>query len=489
MATNRPRLCPSIRALRHQTPYQNYSPSRITVSDAHPEPESGSYERQPNWSGPRGYGCRHRLDDAPFSLWDEALHDFRHPSDWETDWIRTRYNPTKIGIQWPTRVVETETLPIELPLTLACVAVKFVPPPLEEVIGITGRILPIIEDVRPFSVPTDYAGRRGPPDPLPFSFRRWTEPTDEQLEVLADELLRICNPFRVHILDPNLIVELCTDDQKVYQPGSLPRSIGGFAVHYHHGTDPFGGDELSVRSQQRLVAAPTTSIQDKSDYLHTRQELCPGVCVSSSGTVTDVGQHATTPSISTTADIMLRNNNNNHGDQRLTVSNQSFLHSNNVYHPTPQETQIGEIDERYQALDIALVKLNPSVKFTNTNYFESKAPRHLLYRSQIPCGLFFTLDGISSGMLWLQSQGLTLIFPSPHPPNNNTTEIPFYTMMLYQQFGYNADVTMMREEGIRGAAIVDDDDGEVAGFLAEVSEHYAFSPCLDELIDRGWMVV
>ncbi|KAL8918001.1 MAG: hypothetical protein Q9172_005592 [Xanthocarpia lactea] len=481
MATNRPRLSPSIRALRNQTPYENYSPSKIIVSQAHPAPESGSYERQPNWSGPRGYGCRHRLDDAPFSLWDEALHDFRHPSDWETDWITTRYNPTKIGFQWPTIVIETETLPTELPLTLGCVAVKFVPPPLKEVMGITGRVLPIIEDVRPFSVPTDYAGRRGPPDPLPFSFPRWMQPTDEQLEVLAVELVRICNPFRVHVLDPNLIVELCTDDQKVYQPGSLPRSIGGFAVHYHHGTDPFG-EQLSERSQQRLIAPPA-SIQDRSDYLRTRQELCPGVCVSSSGTVTDGGQYGT-PSMSTTAGIMLRNNR---GDQRLTVSNHGFLHGDNVYHPTPQGTHIGEIDERWQALDIALVKLNPSVRFTNTNYFESKVPRRLLYRSQIPCGQFFTLDGMSSGMLWLQSQGVTLMFP-PRPPN--TTEIPFHKMMLYQQFGNTGGGTMMRE-GIRGAAIVEDDtdDGGVAGFFSEASPNYAFSSCLDELIDRGWMVV
>ena len=247
---NRPRLSPSVRALRHQTPYQNYSPSKITVSHANPEPESGFYERQSNWSGPRGYGCRHRLDDAPFSLWDEALHDFRLPSHLETDWIRTHYSPTNIGFQWPIIVLETATLPTELPLTLACVAVKFIAPSLEEAIGITGQILPVVEDVRQLSAPTDYAGMRGPPDPLPFSFRRWTQPTDEQLEVLAVELVRICNPFRVHILCPDLIVELCTDDQKVYQPGSLPRRIGGFC-------GPLPPWDGSIRRAQREIAAET----------------------------------------------------------------------------------------------------------------------------------------------------------------------------------------------------------------------------------------
>ena len=97
---NCPHLSPSVRSPRHQTPYENYSPFKIIVSHAHPEPENGCYERQPSWSGPHGYGCRHRLDAAPFSLWDEAQHDFRLPSQWETDWINTGYNPTKIGFQW-----------------------------------------------------------------------------------------------------------------------------------------------------------------------------------------------------------------------------------------------------------------------------------------------------------------------------------------------------------------------------------------------------
>lgn len=78
-----------------------------------------------------------------------------------------------------------------------------------------------------------------------------------------------------------------------------------------------------------------------------------------------------------------------------------------------------------------------------------------------------------------------MILP-PRPPN--MTEIPFHKMLLHQHFG-NGGVTM--REGICGAAIVEDDtdDGGVAGFCWEASPNYAFSPCLNELIDRGWMVV
>ena len=34
-----------------------------------------------------------------------------------------------------------------------------------------------------------------------------------------------------------------------------------------------------------------------------------------------------------------------------------------VFHPFEDNVQIGEIDERWEHLDIALAKLNPSVKF------------------------------------------------------------------------------------------------------------------------------
>ena len=109
---------------------------------------------------------------------DQMLHHFLYGTEHSTISISllngkqigyTCYSPTKIGFQWPIIVLETATLPTELPLTSACVAVKFVPPPSEEAIGVTDHFLPIT-DVRPLSVPTDYAGMRGPPDPLPFSF-------------------------------------------------------------------------------------------------------------------------------------------------------------------------------------------------------------------------------------------------------------------------------------------------------------------------------
>ena len=222
----------------------------------------------PNWSGSRGYGCRHRLDTAPFSLWNEDSQAFRLADKWEVGWIKRTYHATQIGFQWPMIVIETETSPSPLPLTLGCVAVRFVAPPSAPSVGnITGRTLPDLEDVRPFGSTTNYAGMRGPADPLSFTFRSWYKPTGEQLQELAAELFRICNPSKIHVLCPNVIVELRTDDGRSYQPGSLPRSLGGYAAHYHHGIDPFNG--CNVRSEPTIPAA---IYEELSDYLFTRNE-------------------------------------------------------------------------------------------------------------------------------------------------------------------------------------------------------------------------
>ena len=120
------RLSPEVAGLRQRLPYHNY-PSSIIVSHEHPEP--ATQVPAGNWTGPRGYGGRHLLDEAPFSLWDSAKNDFRLPTAFEKNWLITRYNATAIGFQFPIMVIETLSPPKPLPLTVAAVAVSFVPPP------------------------------------------------------------------------------------------------------------------------------------------------------------------------------------------------------------------------------------------------------------------------------------------------------------------------------------------------------------------------
>ena len=135
--------------------------------------------------------------------------------------------------------------------------------------------------------------------------------------------------------------------------------------------------------------------------------------------------------MSTIVGLLLRNN---HGHQRLTVSNHSFLHGKEVFHPSNSATQIGEITERWEHLDIALAELNPSIHFTNNTYFEARVPRRLLRSQEIPDDAFFAADSMSTGIVFLQAQGLTLDIPS-RPRSPQMTEITFSKTRIYRSFG------------------------------------------------------
>jgi hypothetical protein len=273
------------------------------------------------------------------------------------------------------------------------------------------------------------------------------------------------------------MIDLHVDDQRIYEAESFPRRIGGFAAHYHHSSESvFEG--LCVKGREKLIS-PTASTQDNSNYLQVYNELCPGVRVES-GEATIMDQY-TQFSISTTAGILVRDN---HGHQRLTVSNHGFPYSNEVFHPS-HGVQIGVIDQRWDALGIALVKLDSLAKFTNNTYFESKRPRRFLRSQEIPDGAFFSVDGMSTGVVYMQAQGLTLDI-SPRP--QGCTGISFAKLRIYRGFGAMSAVP---RDGICGAALVEDgsEEGGVAGFFQNGNPHYALSPCLDEFIDCSWGVV
>ena len=471
---SRLRLSRKVAHRRQLLPYMNYAASPLP----HAQPSTDVHSFRDNWSGPRGYGARHRLDDAPFSLWDSEKHDFRLPTPSETAWLRFRFQPTSISFYFPVMVIETDQPPNPLPLTVGAMAVSFVSPPQPIIRNSMGmRTIPV-QYVRPLSVTTNYSGRRKPEDPLSFQFEKWTRPTDKQLRIFADVLFMICNPRRVHVLCPYLIVELRTDDQRVYNPGSLPRIIGGFSVFYHH-DDESVFERLTIGGRERIIE-PDSTVEDTSDYLSAFNELSPEVRLESAQ-ATNVGEFAEV-SMSTTAGVLIRDN---HGQERLTVSNHGFLCGKEVFHPSNTGRHIGEIDERWEALDIALVKLNPKVHFSNITYFEANGPTRLLRSQEIPLGAFFCVDGMSTGAVFMQAHGVTLDFP-PRP--TGMTGIRFIQMNIFRGFGAMGAVP---RDSICGAPIVEEglDRGGIAGFFQIGNADYALSPCLDELIDGSWGLV
>lgn len=465
-----------------KVPYFNYAIPSLTSSHMKisSEVDDKADSSRKTWAGPSGYGARHILDDAPFSLWDETIHDFRLPTSSEESWLISRYKPTSIGFQFPIMLIETDSPPNPLPLTVAAVATKFVPPPntLPNEMNASNLLTDPLPDARPIGFTTNYAKIRGNEDPLEFRFRKWMQPTDHEVKRLMQTLYGFCNPRLVHILYPRLIIELFCEDGRTYQPASLPSTIGGLKTHYHHQQDSiFEG--LFIHGRKRIID-PTQTVQEVSNYLDTYGELCPGVRVSS-GIATSVGAFAQV-SLSTTVGVLLRNSD---GHQRLTVSNRGFLHSSEVFHPSEHGISIGQIDERWPHLDIALAKLNPSIHFTNTTYFGAMVPKRLLRRLEIPDGAFFSVDGMSTGCIFMQAQGLTLAVPQ-RP--SNLTAIYFVTMRIFRSFGA---LGLTPQERICGSPLVEEDSegGGVAGFFQEGNADFAFSPCIDELIDSSWRMV
>lgn len=116
IAENSDELSP-IAQLQKQLPYRNYPTSQ---SISHPQPNT---QAKSAWTGQRGYGQKHVLDTAHFSLWDTENHDFRHPTSMEMQWITSHFKASAIRFQFPILVIEISHLPSPLPLTVALVAV------------------------------------------------------------------------------------------------------------------------------------------------------------------------------------------------------------------------------------------------------------------------------------------------------------------------------------------------------------------------------
>ena len=74
-----------------------------------------------------GFGSRHVLDDAPFSLWDGDIGEFRQPSQNEIEWICGKYQAFAVHVDFPDIVIRTSQPPSQIPLTVACALARFIP--------------------------------------------------------------------------------------------------------------------------------------------------------------------------------------------------------------------------------------------------------------------------------------------------------------------------------------------------------------------------
>jgi len=194
--------------------------------------------------------------------------------------------------------------------------------------------------------------------------------------------------------------------------------------------------------------------------------------------------------MATTAGILVKSTFNTDAP-RLTVANHGFLGTKDVFHPMVEEVHIGEITERFEALDVALVQLYPSVSFNNLQYFEAEKPRRLLRSNAVSArvGSWCSLDSMSSGLVFARITGVKNK-PAVRHSGVVIPTIELHTEHIMQLMGPTGGAVT---EGIYGAAIVvdDEEDGGVVGFfqMGEEGGDWATCPALDDLMDRGWTVL
>jgi hypothetical protein len=430
------------------------------------------------WVCPGGYGARHMHDKALFSLWKERERRFRAPTNDEKQWIFTTFDAVRVGRLGHYMWIETGNLPSPTPLTVACMPVLFV--------GVGEA---------PEELSPNAAHYSNPRLPDPCSHIKWPQLSNpkraERSGVLA-ALHGIVNPRAVIYLPSYIVVELVHDDARIYEPASLPGTVAGHTTLYHHSEAHFFGAMKDLGRERRLNPAdfpiPETGPlpEDCTNYLLGTDALfTPGVRIASGRGEPETSHE--NASFATTSGVWLRNMS---GEYFMTVANHGFLSSREVYHPSEVENamKIGDVAKSYPELDVAFVKLEPRVaeKVTNSVYFQAEPPKRLVNGDEIEQGSWSEVDGMSSGLVSLMSQGCVDYRP-PRPSGH--PEISFSqwrTWTISMIFGAAKPRIVA---GMCGAPVVACKGGAVQGFFHLSDGHHAQCATLDDLTAEGWAIV
>lgn len=412
----------------------------------------------------RGFGSSHEDDTAPFSLWDSDDHDFRNLTADEKAWIIRAYpGVTMISHNGPSLIIYTSTPPHQTPVTVAGVAAYFVPPDYQ--------------DEETIQVNTRYASPRIP-DPLPHvRVPRLTKAKPEEVELILKALSEVADVKALNFVDYYIFVELRVNGRQ-YQVHSLPGIVAGLPTTYHQAEESIWGKQMDNARTRETVPSTELGTQETTDY-SIRGPLCPGVRLSSAS-ATSSGTYSSL-SRSTTAGVLLRNS---FGHRRITAVLAGFLESDQVFHPDHTGVRIGEIDERWAGLDIALTRLDPSIQYTNEEYFGADPPKRLLYGSQALRGDWYEADGMSTGLVLFQLRGERFLCPR-RPDGVQLT----YRDLVQEHITYvHAPSVGHATDGLCGAPIVSSDpaSGGVIGFFHLQVGKICLVAVLDELIDGGW---
>ena len=281
------------------------------------------------------------------------------------------------------------------------------------------------------------------------------------------------------------MVELTLNNGRSYEPQSLPGIAVGRTTLYHYFKTPFLNSMKDLHRECRLDPAkwefPELGPlpQDCTNYLLEPPSLLnPGVRLSTGRGAK--GTRYENKSQATSAGVRLRNSKT--GQDVVTVAYHGFPFLNKVYHPTEENgVRIGDDIDSLPELDVAFMRLTRSEfhKFTNSVYFQAEKSTRLVLEDKIAQASWSEVDGMSSGLVGLLSEGTALFKPERPPGHPDIQFSRWKSNIVAQAFGA---VNNRMLDGMCGAPIVDCDTSHVQGFFHPGSGYYPRCATLYDLI-------
>lgn len=297
------------------------------------------------------------------------------------------------SVEWvpPMFYVYTATPPTPIPLTIGGLGCRFAPADHEIKHLIRGN--------------TNYPNPRLP-DPISWNLPKWTRATSKQLGEIHATLSKLADITGITVMYPFICVKI-EDNERGYQRHSLPGVVAGVGTVYHHSQESMWPSRVPERRERFInTDPPSTSQHNLNDYIVPYSTTCS--CVRLEFSL--LANHTKDTSLASSISARVPDRCTTDGP-KLTVANHRFLGSNEVYHPINRGIKIGEINERWPAQDIALVSLNPTVRFDTSDDFQVQVPTHLLVADEIKAGAWYGVEEQSSGLIFLQNCGVRVIAP------------------------------------------------------------------------------
>ncbi|KAI9864860.1 MAG: hypothetical protein M1813_002630 [Trichoglossum hirsutum] len=258
---------------------------------------------------------------------------------------------------------------------------------------------------------------------------------------------------------------------------NVPSQLAGILCRY-----VFASKEVRPREAALRLLQPTSTVRDDTQY----NDLRPGVMVSS-GVFSDPSHVVLPrPELYTTSGVLVKNNE---GEIFITVASHGFpLGEETAYHPTPSGRVIGKVERRLGETDIALVRPDPGLTYTNEIFANPGTTTGKVVtgiRNWEDIQLFSTVymenpfTGYAEGQfLGVRYQRLPADEPAPQLP------------WVYQTWLYMGQGTLDEPtDGSCGSVVVDEEGFALCFFRWKDMQGHAIGVSATELENYGFQIV